>query len=301
MNKVLGKRITSIDSQGNPTFSNAISDGKWVGEIQLIKEDGSDVCNLCRNKIKNGLSEDHVPPKCMGNKGKFHYVNYLNFCTQNKIDYYGIFNGGIKYKTICEKCNNEVLHPYDVEMDNFVKDYTSKIICKNPIVEIECKPQSLIKGLIGHFLAASLSNSPSEFEMQMLAYFWDNHQFSGDINIYFLHYNDKNVVSVLREVMFAPLGFKGVPMTINCLKCFPFAFFHVINGKINETTSWNPWLYTGEKRVVQIDTSKSIGKWFPELYYPANTGRILGHNSIHSVIGFREKEEIPSTVQVDND
>lgn len=299
MNSGLGKRITHIDKNGIPSFSNAISSDKWVGEIQLVKEDGADVCNLCRNRIEQGLSEDHVPPKCMGNKGKFHYVNYLNFCTQNKIDYYGIFNGGIKYKTVCEKCNNEILYPFDTEIDKFVKTFHESVADGNQIVGIECKPQLIIKGLIGHFLAASLSNSPSEYEMQMLAYFWDNQRFQDNVNIYLLYYNDQNLVSVLREVMFAPIITQGTPMTINCLKCFPFAFFQVMDGKINEAESWNEWLYSEDTKVVSVDTSKSVEKWFPELYYPANSGKLFGHNSAHSVLGFREKENVPNTIKVE--
>ena len=300
MNQGLGKRITSIDKDGIPKFSNAISTGKWVGEIQLVKEEGVDVCNLCRNKIVQGLSEDHVPPKCMGNKGKFHYVNYLNFCTNSTVDYYGIFNGGIKYKTVCEKCNNEELYPFDVEIDKFVRAYHENKNKNNNVVEIECKPQLIIKGLIGHFLAASLSNSPSTYEMQMLAYFWDNKKFHDNVNIYLLHYNDQNLVSVLREVIFTPIITKGIPMTINCLKCYPFAFFQVMDGRINEAEDWNQWLYTDGTQLISIDTTRSVGKWFPELFYPVGSGKLLGHNSVHSVIGFREKEELPNDVKSKN-
>jgi hypothetical protein len=172
----LGTRIISIDEHGKSTVKNAITSDKRIGEIQLVKQEGDYICNLCRNPVAKCFSEDHVPPQSMGNKGEFHYINYLNFCTRVD-DYYGLFRSGIKYKTVCDKCNMEVLSPYDQTIGAFASKLTTLLENGDTIINITCNPHHVLKGLIGHCLSASLTSNPSAMEMQMLAYFWGNSKF----------------------------------------------------------------------------------------------------------------------------
>ena len=70
-------RIIKIEN-GKPVFSNEISDAKAVGEIKLQKDPVDNICNVCCND-DGDLTDDHVPPQCMGNVGLYHYVNLYNY------------------------------------------------------------------------------------------------------------------------------------------------------------------------------------------------------------------------------
>ncbi|MBN1130734.1 MAG: hypothetical protein JXA71_17225 [Chitinispirillaceae bacterium] len=291
----LGTRIISIDKNGKSTVKNAISSDKRIGEIQLIKENDSHICNLCRNKIDVDLSEDHVPPQCMGNEGRFYYINYLNFCT--KLDsYYGLFQGGIKYKTICTKCNSDTLSCFDNEIASFVSLLKDKMKGSDPIIRIDCNPHLILKGMIGHCLSTSLTDSPSTLELQMLAYFWGNQKFEDRIRVYIMPYYDENMISILREIGWVSI--RNQKMVFSCIKCFPFGFFIIFEGDLIGTPNWNKFLYDDRQQSVEIDLRWRFEKWFPELYYPKDSGMLLGHTAAHSILGFRHKEDLPNEVRI---
>lgn len=291
MTNGLGKRIISIDENGIPKFSNTLSEGKWVGEIALEKENGSKVCNLCRETV-DVLTDDHVPPQCMGNTGKFHYVNYFNFMTKNKIDYFGIAQGGIKFKTTCAKCNNEILRPFDVEIGNFVRSILLQKQSGKKIFEVTCRPYLIIKGLIGHFLTASLANTPSQIEEDMSAYFWHNKPFKNDVSIYVLPYLDENLLSVLRDVMWAEVSNPENTALISSLKCHPIAFLLYQGARLINQESWNEFLYSDDEHSINFDLTKALDKWNPEAFVPPDSVKVFGQNGAHSILAFREKEEI---------
>lgn len=71
-----------------------------------------DYCNICGKK-KN-LTWNHVPPKATGNNSEI-IANRFDEGLPKSNKYQKKYQSGIKFRTICEKCNGNLLGYYDIE------------------------------------------------------------------------------------------------------------------------------------------------------------------------------------------
>lgn len=115
------------------------------------------ICNICKNESPCGLSNDHVPPKGGINVEDMFIGNYNNFSYQYDHPKQTIQNG-IKFKTICRKCNS-MLSKYDRAFNDLTL-YASYIV-RCPFVLpkqiiIRTYPTKVIKSVLSHLLAAKL-------------------------------------------------------------------------------------------------------------------------------------------------
>lgn len=117
------------------------------------KRNRIDYCNICG--IESELTYDHVPPKCCFNdmnvspiekmSGKQEKFN--SNCSQN----------GLKYRTICNTCNNSLLAKYDKSLEDVVEQI--KIFLMNDgnlesnTINLSIKINAFAKSICGHFLA----------------------------------------------------------------------------------------------------------------------------------------------------
>ena len=110
-------------------------------------------CSICGKITK--LSFDHVPPKCCGNNKNLYYISLMPkfIGDERKFVKQRHSQNGIKFQTICNECNNNLGAKYDKDLGEFYKfvidsvnnfKYTSFFNIKN-----------VVKGIIGHLLAAS--------------------------------------------------------------------------------------------------------------------------------------------------
>ena len=85
------------------------------------------ICHICLKKSK--LTADHVPPKSCKNKGKQQlFLEYIITEKNTAITKTKLFQNGIKFYTICQKCNNDLLGgDYDRELEYFMKEVESQI------------------------------------------------------------------------------------------------------------------------------------------------------------------------------
>ena len=104
-------------------------------------------CRICNSY--GLLTRDHVPPQSCGNSGDI----VIDGCK---------YQGGYKARTICGRCNNELLGKnYDLEFKKLYDEYKALI---NPGIKLppfrklvfNCSQEKLLKCFIGHFLAVSL-------------------------------------------------------------------------------------------------------------------------------------------------
>lgn len=120
-------------------------------------------CNICDEYKK--LTFDHVPPKgCVGikNRNVAPLIAALNCKKLNK-DNTRQFQDGLKFKSLCEVCNNELLgleyDPYLKEFAAKISNYTNLIIKQGislPTINIEIKLQRVVRSVVGHLLAAQV-------------------------------------------------------------------------------------------------------------------------------------------------
>lgn len=84
------------------------------------------VCSIClEEKI---LSDDHVPPKCCGNNKDSYYRRFTPEYLEETSKLAPIHSqNGVKLRTICNKCNNDLGAIYDVELEKFYKSSLSQL------------------------------------------------------------------------------------------------------------------------------------------------------------------------------
>jgi hypothetical protein len=116
------------------------------------KRNLEDYCNICGERKK--LTYDHIPPKCCFNDVKAIPLPFFSgepekynpSCAQN----------GIKFRSICDACNNGLLGKYDKELECYVgkiKELFSTNEELQGTYNIPTKINRLARSIAGHMLA----------------------------------------------------------------------------------------------------------------------------------------------------
>lgn len=127
-------------------------------------------CNICGEF--NDLTFDHVPPKgCVGiqNRNVALLTNILS-CGKLSKKNTRQFQNGLKFRSLCSKCNNTLL---GVEYDPFLNDFASKVsnyvnlIVKYDVslpksTTIQINVQRVVRAIVGHLLAAQVREDMSK-------------------------------------------------------------------------------------------------------------------------------------------
>lgn len=192
------------------------------------KRKRKDKCNICGQV--SDLTWDHVPPKFCFNNGKVKYNSILERneeSSQSKIS-----QNGIKYRSICSKCNNDLLgSDYDKEYKKLVDILYKLYITQGEIgqyVEIQgINVNKTARAIIGHFLAARNEYIDGKAENKLREYFLNpNLRPPKDFKLFYYVYI-YNTIMIIRDV--APKKFGKVEYAIpegliSCMNSFPIAF-----------------------------------------------------------------------------
>ena len=159
-------------------------------------------CRICLRHSK--LTEDHVPPQGGIEIKPVEIENALDIITgRNPKRNFYISQNGIKFKTLCGYCNNtELGGKYDPILNDFAKDANvflkSSLVLPN-IVSIETKPNSLIRAVLGHLLAAKNEMDNSDFDKRVRQFIFDESKsIPDDINIFYWIY-PYNITVIVRD------------------------------------------------------------------------------------------------------
>jgi len=123
-----------------------------------FKRDKCGRCNICGTAGK--LSWDHVPPKgsVVPTRTEILSVGRM-LAAKDKIGKDVVSQNGIKYRTLCGRCNNDLLgKKCDPTLNAFARDVGRILgsgIVPPPVVRIPTKPVNLMKAVFGHLLAAN--------------------------------------------------------------------------------------------------------------------------------------------------
>lgn len=98
-------------------------------KYQKIKRNQVDKCNICGKE--SHLTWDHVPPKSCYNNGPIKYNPFFKGIPNEK--YEGEFQSGIRFRSLCENCNNNLLGAkYDPELNKFTLKISELI--QSPVI-----------------------------------------------------------------------------------------------------------------------------------------------------------------------
>lgn len=113
-------------------------------------------CNICGDE--EPLTEDHTPPKGSIRISQVEMHHIVELLSASEMVGKGrISQNGVKYRTLCARCNNDLLGGrYDPNFINFVNktgQYLKSSLHLPPVMTVTEKPQRIMRSLIGHFLA----------------------------------------------------------------------------------------------------------------------------------------------------
>lgn len=118
------------------------------------KKKDRDKCNICGEEKQ--LTWNHVPPKSTGNSKEI-LANLLIQGFPESDKYQKKYQNGIRFRTICQECNNSLIGEYDMDYKKIIEDI--KNILKSELIlpkyiKIKVKINRVCRAICGHFLAA---------------------------------------------------------------------------------------------------------------------------------------------------
>ena len=188
----------------------------------------NDRCNIC-GQVSN-LTWDHVPPKFCFNNGKIKYNSILEM---NKKEIKSqISQNGLKYRSICSKCNNDLLgSDYDKEYKKLVDILYELYVTPGEIaqyVEIQgINVNKISRAVIGHLLAARNEYIDGKTEDKLRKYFLNTNQKPPKEFKLLYYVYIYNTIMIIRDVVpkkFGRIEYAIPEGLISCMNSFPMAF-----------------------------------------------------------------------------
>lgn len=191
------------------------------------KREKTGKCNICMED--KPLSWDHVPPK-----------GGINLTAVEMETVTQVFAGdpdkrqlresqnGVKYRTICKECNSLLGLKYDPIINDFsvsVGRYIKSNLKFPQVVNHRTRPSALMRGILGHLVAAKAEYDQASFDVQVREYFFDESKsVPSGIHIYYWIYPYTHIVIMRDFCMPAVRGNFGDFGIFHTLKYFPIAY-----------------------------------------------------------------------------
>ena len=135
---------------------------------------------------------------------------------------------GVKYRTLCKQCNTWLGQEFDPTMNQLSKDVGAIVqspLHLPPTMTIETKPHRLIRGIVGHMVAAKSDIDEVVFDAAVRAFIFDPAlPIPDEIKIFYWVYPYPMQVVIRDILMPAKRGNFSEFMFCHVLKYFPIAF-----------------------------------------------------------------------------
>lgn len=193
-----------------------------------------DQCNICGTKTR--LTWDHVPPKSCRNDSPVEYselfgelkhepglINFKHFISQN----------GIKFRSICEVCNNTLLgRNYDLELTqltNYINELLTAKIALPQNLSYKAKINKLARAVVGHILSAKNEyDELSLIDKALRSFFLDPSAMPPKSYKLLFRIYPFNTIFIIRDILVKNvLSNKAIEIpdgVISCLSFYPIAF-----------------------------------------------------------------------------
>lgn len=200
-----------------------------IGFYKKVKKEKVDFCNICGKKTD--LTWDHVPPKFCFNDVSIKYNSMMEKVKLNRKQ--TISQNGVRYRSICSKCNNTLLGAkYDPEykklVDLLYNLYITPGECGQYVIIKGLKINKICRAIVGHFLAAREDYCTSEIEKDMREYFLNENVLPPKTYKLLYYTYIYNTIMIIRDIVPRYLGTNmdyRVPSSLmSCINSFPMAF-----------------------------------------------------------------------------
>lgn len=183
-------------------------------------------CAICGEKKQ--LSYDHIPPKCCGNSSDSYYISFTpEYLGEGmRMTKHKHSQNGIKFLTICNDCNNNLGAKYDKYLGDF-RQYVIEATKGNDNPKYSFDITKVVKGLIGHLLAASEYDPSLPAEAMRDFYFDRNNDLINKYSLIVCYYPYQNNVFILKNYISTVINDTDEARPTGLLSSFyfyPFAF-----------------------------------------------------------------------------
>ena len=200
---------------------------KEMTGIHYLKEkrDKKDNCNICGQLTD--LTWDHIPPKGITH-GEPVIANTVFEKLPAPSEHMKRFQSGIKFRSLCSKCNNEVLGENDKVYQQFFIDVERQLsspVLLNKIV-VPVKINRLCRAMIGHALAAKNSYEADVIpDQKMRQYVLDQSTKLSEVKLYVWLYPYKTII-IARDFVTRGFQLKTHPteMVSAVIASYPLAY-----------------------------------------------------------------------------
>lgn len=221
----MSTKIKKISVNDNFNKNNSNDTIKYYQKVK--KKNKIDKCNICGNILP--LTWDHVPPKFCFNNIPVEYYSMVGIYGDYKRNK---SQNGIKFRTICDHCNNSLLGAeYDREYKKLV-DCLYNIYIKpgeigQYVIIQGLKINRIVRSIVGHMLAARTDYDDGDFEEELRKFFLDKNALPPK-NMKLLYYTYiYNTIMIIRNFVPKKVGNLdyNVPCCfMSCLNAFPISF-----------------------------------------------------------------------------
>jgi hypothetical protein len=219
------------------------------------KREKISLCNICSQR--KSLTWDHVPPKGGIELSTMEMDNLLDVFTRtDETKKIRESQNGLKYRTICKECNEFLGQKYDAVVNEFalsVGRYLKSGFKFPEIIHHKTKPQRLIKGILGHLIAAKAEYDDVVLDTQVREFILDENSLVPN-NIYMFYWlYPYNCTIILRDFGMPSVrgNFKDFGF-FHTLKYFPIAYL------VSDKPRYEGLLELTKYRNVQIDEEVEI-------------------------------------------
>jgi len=184
-------------------------------------------CNIC-GSFEN-LTEDHTPPKGCYKPRAVELLSIIDHLKAELPKKKGtISQNGVKYKTLCGRCNNKILgtecDPEFIRFVNGIGNILKSSIALPPTIIFEAKPQKIMKALVGHLSAQGVNRfNKGSITKPIRKYFLGSNEcLPTQMKIYCWPYPyNRNIM--VRDCALTDLNIHE-PVIVWFIKFFPIAF-----------------------------------------------------------------------------
>ncbi len=196
-------------------------------------------CNICG--AVGPLTEDHIPPKALAQNIALRLNHLVSELGAEKAPPGTKMPDGIKFRSLCQRCNGVVLSRYDKALVAMADQVTAML--RTPILldgsqTVRVKPQLVARAVLGHLCALGINRynegDPQKFGEYVLN---DQSTFLQDCRVCYWVYPFAGR-TVARDLFITYIGTK-IASQVMIMKCYPIAFAIIVN-KALPLDGWQP-------------------------------------------------------------
>jgi hypothetical protein len=158
-------------------------------------------CTICKENRE--LTYDHIPPASAGNVNPVTLISAMSAISgRPREDSPLISQNGYKIRSICSSCNSSLGREYDPTIGELCAAITSYLESRLSLPDqatFDTKPARLLRGILGHLLAAKLSPDTCVVDQQIREFLSDETRpLASDLHLYYWLYPYSQIF-VLRD------------------------------------------------------------------------------------------------------